>query len=338
MLPADARLGTDQLAFVLIGDGNNPNGGFLERFAGADIPSLVMFSGATPDNVYPTNVFTLEYDGWPDFPQYPLNVLADLNALLGMGTVHGWCPTLTPEQLATAIELPTVGDTMTHYWMIPTEQLPLLMPLAQLGVPQWLIDLIQPDLWVIVNLGYGDPDYGWSTGPANVPTLAGLFPTDINPISVVEALLDGTVQGLNNALTDVGLPELPAQLTGPVATLETALTALAGQIDPVIQAVSGGLQNPLNGVIVPAQLASALCPVAAALNGLDTAVGHIVNDEVYPLIQQGVYAVGDPLRAALTDAGASGQLTNAVYVAEQVLPIVLGGPGQRRHQRSAFPG
>lgn len=326
-LPADERPDIDQLAFVLLGDGNNPNGGLLERFDGADIPALLTFAGATPDNLYPTDVFTLEYDGWADFPKYPLNIVADLNALLGMATVHGTYAALTPEQLATAIELPTAGDTMTHYWMIPTGYLPLLLPFQQLGVPAWLIHLIEPDLRVIVDLGYGDPDHGWSAGPANVPTVAGLFPTDVNPFAVLEDLVDGALRGADAALTDLGLPTLPSLITDPVTYLATALGSLADQTDPLIHAVSSGLHDAANSVVIPDWLAAALSPVAGALNSLDSVVGHVINDQLDPLIQQAVYAVGDPLRDALTDIGADDRLTNAVYVIEQLLPVVLGAPG-----------
>ncbi|KLO30121.1 hypothetical protein ABW16_07675 [Mycolicibacter heraklionensis] len=326
-LPADERPDIDQLAFVLLGDGNNPNGGLLERFDGADIPALLTFSGATPNNLYPTDVFTLEYDGWADFPKYPLNIVADLNALLGMATVHGTYAALTPEQLATAIELPTAGDTMTHYWMIPTGYLPLLLPFQQLGVPAWLIHLIEPDLRVIVNLGYGDPDHGWSAGPANVPTVAGLFPTDVNPFAVLEDLVDGALRGADAALTDLGLPTLPSLITDPVTYLATALGSLADQTDPLIHAVSSGLHDAVNSVVIPDWLAAALSPVSGALNSLDSVVGHVINDQLDPLIQQAVYALGDPLRDALTDIGADDRLTNAVYVIEQLLPVVLGAPG-----------
>jgi PE-PPE domain-containing protein len=127
--------------------------------------------------VYPTDIYTLQYDGWADYPQYPLNILADLNAFAGIADVHGEYPDLTAAQVDSAADLPTTAsDTMTNYYLIPTENRPLLNPLEQLGAPQWLIDLIQPDLTVMVNLGYGD-------GPADVPTLAQLFPTDVNPIT-----------------------------------------------------------------------------------------------------------------------------------------------------------
>lgn len=64
-----------------------------------------------------------------------------------------------------------------------------------LGNP--LADLIQPDLRVLVDPGYGD-------GYANVPTTAGLFPL-VNPITVAADLAKGSVQGVQAALVDVGL-------------------------------------------------------------------------------------------------------------------------------------
>lgn len=59
--------------------------------------------GATPsDTIYPTNIYTLEYDGWADFPRYPLNLLSDLNAELGIAFVHGQYPSLDPSALPRA--------------------------------------------------------------------------------------------------------------------------------------------------------------------------------------------------------------------------------------------
>lgn len=49
----------DQLAFVLLGDPDNPNGGLLERFAGLYLPSLgVKFYGATPPDTPYRPTFT----------------------------------------------------------------------------------------------------------------------------------------------------------------------------------------------------------------------------------------------------------------------------------------
>jgi hypothetical protein len=214
-LPPADRPSTGQLSFILVGDPNNPNGGLFERFNGLSLSSIGMtLSGATPDNVYPTTIFTREYDGYADFPQYPIDVPADLNALLGMAYVHGGYPFLTATQIGSAIPLPTVGPTQTDYYLIPTANLPLLDPLRAVPiVGNTLADLIQPDLTTIVNLGYGNPNYGYSTGPANAPTLFGLFPP-VNPHTVLADLVTGTQQGISAAAHDVSAGGVPS-LSGP---------------------------------------------------------------------------------------------------------------------------
>ena len=97
-----------------------------------------------------------------------------------------------------------VGAHRNHYYMIPTTDLPLLDPVRDIPViGNPLADPLQPDLTHLVNLGYGDPLQGWSTGPANVATGFGLFP----PLSDIEKLpgllLSGTEQGIQAFLGDV---------------------------------------------------------------------------------------------------------------------------------------
>lgn len=54
----------DELSFTLIGNPNNPNGGVATRFPGISFPSLgVTATGATPHNLYPTKIYTIEDRG-----------------------------------------------------------------------------------------------------------------------------------------------------------------------------------------------------------------------------------------------------------------------------------
>lgn len=202
----------DQLSFVLAANPNNPNGGIAARFAGLSLPSLgATASGATPHNLYPTSIYTIEYDGVADFPRYPINILADLNALAGIYYLHPTYMMLTPEHIDSAIQLTnTVGPTMTNYYIIPTKNLPLLEPLRALpimGNP--LADLIQPNLKVLVNLGYGDPAYGYSTTAPNVATPFELFPP-VSPLTVASHLVAGTQQGVNDFAYGISRIQLPA--------------------------------------------------------------------------------------------------------------------------------
>lgn len=206
----------DLLSFIMVGNEMNPNGGILARIPGLNISTLGLpFYGATPDNPYQTSIYTLEYDGFADFPRYPLNILSDINAVFGIITVHTQYPDLTSEQILNAQLLPTQGPTTTQYFIIETEHLPLLAPvraIPYIGKP--LAALLEPNLEVIVNLGYGDPRFGYSTSPANIPTPFGLFP-EIPPGVVVDALVAGTQQGVNDFWAELPValstpPEIPA--------------------------------------------------------------------------------------------------------------------------------
>ena len=194
---------TDDVRFVGVGDAYNPDGGALNLF-GVDglqpyVPSLgIPFSAGTPADLYPSDIITNEYDFFGDSPRYPIDILSDLNAGLGVIFDHLTYPTDTASQLSDAIQLPTVGDTLTNYFIIP-EQLPLLQWLTfipVIGTP--LYDLLAPDASVLVDLGYGSLTDGWNQGPANIDTTMGFLP----PTSVLEQVPDALNKGLQQGITD----------------------------------------------------------------------------------------------------------------------------------------
>jgi hypothetical protein len=203
LLAAGSTIPANQLSFVLIGDPNNPVGGLLERFPGFYIPFLdVSFNGATPQSPWHTSVYTYQYDGIADAPQYPLNLVSDLNAFMGYFFVHNQYPLLTATQVGTAVPLPTNGGN-TDYYMLMTQNLPLLEPIRAIpyaGPP--IADIFQPDLRVLVDLGYGD--YGPGANYANIPTPAGLFDLP-NPFTVIPDLALGAVQGPYGAAVEIGV-------------------------------------------------------------------------------------------------------------------------------------
>ena len=86
----------DGIFFVLISNPNLPNGGLFERLALlGHVPILdATFGEPTPTNTAsPGEINTiniaLQYDGVTDFPVYPINLLAVLNAAAGFQYVHG---------------------------------------------------------------------------------------------------------------------------------------------------------------------------------------------------------------------------------------------------------
>lgn len=199
-LPAALRPATDELSFVLVANPNRPDGGLLSRFTGLSIPFAgFTFNGATPANVYPTMDYAIQYDGAADFPRYPLNLLATANALAGFVYIHP-SYSLSAAQFASGIVQPVSPDSLTTYILIPTHDLPLLNPVRAIPlVGNPLADLVQPDLRVLVELGYDRTAY------QDVPTPFGLFP-QVDPAVVAAQLQRGAVQGIHDALGGLGFP------------------------------------------------------------------------------------------------------------------------------------
>jgi hypothetical protein len=207
-LPAALRPGPDDLSFVLTGNLQRPNGGIIARLGAISLPFVNLPAyGATPANAYPTIDYALQYDGFADFPRYPLNLVASANAVAGMLYVHPTYNAVTTAQIASGVVQPVSADSLTTYILIPTQNLPLLEPLRAIPiVGNPLADLIQPDLRVLVELGYDRAAY------QDVSTPFGLFGT-IDPAAVAAELQLGAIpappSGINDALARVGLSHLP---------------------------------------------------------------------------------------------------------------------------------
>lgn len=185
---------------------------------------------------------------------------------------------------------------MTTYYMIPTENPPLLEPLRSipvLGNP--LAALIQPDLKVIVNLGFGDPAHGYSTGPANIPTPFGLFPP-VSPGTVLSALAAGTQQGIDDFAA-----ELPVAVSTPSTWPSVSLPYVQALMPPPSPVPA----TPENIVNTVASIIST--DYAILLPTADTALSFMTSVPVYDAglfvsgVEQGsiVSAVGDPIAATV---------------------------------------
>lgn len=257
---------SSKVNFVLVGDVDNPDGGLLERFAGLSLPSLgITFNGATPSDLYPTDIYTLEYDGFADFPQYPSNVLADLNAFLGISEIHGTYldggvdgegPTAT--QIADAIPLTTSGATDTSYFMIP-ETAPLVSLLDE--VSPTLGTLLGPDLTYLINLGYGDGATGYSTGPANVATPFGLSP-DVSLSTELQTLEADTEEGYQNLQTAMA----DGTLSSVGGTTDTT-TSSSSSLTELLTALETAVSSPSDFSTFTTDLSNAFAGAEAAIAG-----------------------------------------------------------------------
>lgn len=269
-------LDPDQVTFVTVGQEMNPNGGWFSRFAGFTAPSPgLVFYGATPEEPWAgrTINYTLEYDGFADYPRYPLNFLSSLNAAMGIILVHtnyasrtyfqNVYGALDPQQAidpvlatfgpavackdtsTTCKRLPTTPGTedSQEYYFIPTPNLPLLAPLRAIpliGNP--IADLIQPALKVIVDLGYADWAHGFGTEadqpPANVLLEFGVFP-DVDPLEVAGKLIAGVGQGISDFIAAL----LPG---GSVSRELSAMgSAVAGMVSNAVSSIAQLASQPL---------------------------------------------------------------------------------------------
>jgi hypothetical protein len=245
-------------SFVVFGSPNRPDGGLLERFDGLYVPGVELTgNGAEPTD---TGIATIDisgqYDAAADFPQYPINLLADLNAILGLIYVHGDYGGLAQQVIPSATFTPlttgpfadeyVLGSTEivkqvsgdTTFYFIPTTDLPLLDPLATLGVPESVLNIVQPALQVLIEAGYD------RSIPFGDPTPAELIPS-IDPVTFLLELTNGVVQGANNAFELFG-----AQLPGG-AELESLLTSAESWSEQAIGVPYDQVVNALNDAFDP---------------------------------------------------------------------------------------
>jgi hypothetical protein len=340
---------TNQVYFTLTGDELNPNGGLLSRFPGLSTPSVgITWGGATPSNDFPTTIWTLEYDGFADFPKYPIDFVSDLNAVLGIAFVHGTYATVPPSQLASAVLLPgsaALGtpNSMTNYEMIPTANLPLLDPvriIPLIGNP--IADLLQPDLRYLVNWGYGDPNFGWSTSPANVPTPFGFLPPLSDTTALGPLLVSGAGQGVTAFVGD--LSHLGSTSgSGPGLSLPSLTSLLSGgggtptlPAPPSISSIISGIQSA-NTNIVGTLTTDVTTAYAALLPTADLGAAVLISIPSYDVnlfvggIGQAlggdpmglVNAFGDPLAANVGLTTLAGGIE--VFVIQNALSTILTG-------------
>jgi hypothetical protein len=287
-LTATAGQPVPDVTVALFGSGNRPNGGIYERLDGLYVPGLgVDANGAEPTDLgIPTIDVADQYDGLADVPQYPANLVADLNDLLGIIYVHtsygdGAVPGLFPDSTplsgpfadeyvlgSTEIVKQITGDAT--YYLVPTHTLPLLDPLLDLGVPQSVLNVVQPALQVIVEAGYDRSiPFGDATPFELIPSL--------DPATFALDFANGVVQGANNALQLFG-QQLP-DYTG----VENFFTSAEAWSEANVEVPYDNVVSELNAAFNPFTLAIDLeRPIGEGIENLLTATG--VQQAIDPIL------------------------------------------------------
>lgn len=269
------------VTFVGIGVGNRPNGGIAERFAGVTIPFFdFTFNGAAPTDPeygFTTIDIARQYDGLADTPQFPINLVSTANALLGIVFAHAlYGPEVSLDPDSPKYVPGTVkqqyGDT-TYYW-IPTEDLPLLDPLRLVGVPEPVLDIVEPFLTVLVEAGYD------RSIPFGEPTPAQLIPV-IDPVTLTVQLAASIVEGANNAAAILG-GELPGY-----DAITARLDSAEAQSSSAIGAPYRDVVRSVNELVNPFQAFAAIeGPLAQSFDSIlnDLGVPTVLNTVIDPVL------------------------------------------------------
>jgi PE-PPE domain len=275
----------NDLSFTLLGDPNNPIGGILDRFQFPDgvgqfslspepqhVPFLdiPLSLATTPTDPFTTDIYTGEYDGWADFPEDPSNIFADINALIGIETVHPYYPDPTPGvnlDTTNMIDLGTIGNTTFYDIPAPLPTLAFMYDGGPAG--RFFYDAFSPyatltDDWAYGNPG--DPGAGFEVngvdpigvaGPWQVDAtgqlvesgVAGFIPK-MDPLQMLAGIEYAGVQTfvgpIDDLLVDAGQSRLPSsfvdsllsgydatnQLDASLLTTWTDLTASIPSLSP----------------------------------------------------------------------------------------------------------
>lgn len=129
----------------------------MAMFAPGTYVPIVDYTVPAPvESQYHTNLVVAEYDGLADFPDGNANFLSLANAVMGAMTVHTPAAFTTPADVPPGNIITTTnsrGATTTTY-LIPAKQLPLTMPLRDLGMPSDMVDQLDGALRPEVDAGY----------------------------------------------------------------------------------------------------------------------------------------------------------------------------------------
>jgi hypothetical protein len=158
----------EDVSFIVMGDAERGILPALVPFFGATIPGINYTVRPIPVTAYDVTVVKGEYDGAADWPDRPWNLLAVANALAGSGAFEGpdgeeifgsihfdaifTDPSGVPAQNITRTVNAAGGVTTTY--LIPTPNLPILLPLLANGVPQSTVDVLNAVLKPVVDSAY----------------------------------------------------------------------------------------------------------------------------------------------------------------------------------------
>ena len=189
----------ENIEFVLAANPRRNDGGILTRLPkGVYLPvfGVTFGDGTTPEGTKVLQV-TKQYDGVGDAPKYVFNIASDLNAALGFYYLHpGYYKTVDPNDPNAIVTTSADGLVTDKLIPAPVGQLPLTMPLLQLGVPPTLVAAMDPFLRSVIETGYDRPDPNVPGSYPSEPVRFQLVPPPQRWLSDVQSVAAGAIQSV----------------------------------------------------------------------------------------------------------------------------------------------
>lgn len=250
-LERDPDFHTGDIEFVLASNPRRNSGGILTRLpAGVYVPlvGVTFGEGTTPERTKVLQVSKM-YDGISDAPDFVLNIAADANAVLGFVYLHsGYYQEIDPNDPSAIVT--TSRDGLVTDKLIPTPvgQLPLTMPLLELGVPPDLVTALDPFLRAVIETGYERPDTNVPGSFPSEPVPFRLVPPPTRWISDAQTVAAGAVRSAQ-LLTDVAESNPTIVRQRPVVSAPRRDDAL-----PAVELDFGDVAEPSDDIERPARL------------------------------------------------------------------------------------
>jgi hypothetical protein len=246
-LETDPEFDGADIQYVLAANPRRNDGGILSRLpAGVYVPILgVTLGGGTETEGTDANILqvTKQYDGVADAPNYIFNVVADLNAVMGFYYLHsGYYKDIDPtpdESLPDRIVTHSADGKVTDVLIkAPVGELPLTMPLLQLGVPKEIVKALDPFLRAIIETGYDRQ----AVVPAHAVPFQ-LLPPPSKWLSDVQSVAAGAIETLQ-ALTGTTPPTSAPALNQKNANLTTVANTDPKSSEDVTEAQDPASSDP----------------------------------------------------------------------------------------------
>ncbi|MUM03395.1 hypothetical protein B5P44_00985 [Mycobacterium sp. CBMA 213] len=217
----------NNITFIRIADPSGPTG-IMGRNAGLLLPGISCVLAPT-DSPYNTVNVVHQYDVFADWPAQQLNLLADANAIAGGVLFHNYAAydvdlsTLPASDITTTVN--SLGATTTTYFIRDNGMLPLLVMMRSAGVPDTIVNALQPVLKPIVDSAYAPQ-------PNSVFLAQKLFQAAVESTIAAATWTVAALRGTQATLTAAAarlthvIPTLPAPAPAATAAARKAVTAM----------------------------------------------------------------------------------------------------------------